>query len=162
MQEYFLENGILKPVSNTLVTMVPKKKQPKAVRDFKPIAFCTAIYKVISMIISNRVEGHLNGIVGQSQAIFIPSRLISDNILLSHEFVKGYTKNHISPRCMIKVDLQKTYDSIEWPFFDQILKALGFSQKMIQWILGSITTMTYKFQLNGVLTSTMPAKRGLR
>ncbi|WMV08965.1 hypothetical protein MTR67_002350 [Solanum verrucosum] len=40
-------------------------------------------------------------------------RLLSDNIVLGHELVKGYSMRGISPRCMLKIDLQKAYDSVE-------------------------------------------------
>lgn len=44
------------------------------------------------------------------QGAFVPGRLITDKIILSHELVKDYGRKNISPRCMIKVDMQKSYD----------------------------------------------------
>lgn len=49
-------------------------------------------------------------LVYQSQVAFIPERVITDSIILSHEFVKGYGRKGISPRCMLKIDMQKAYD----------------------------------------------------
>ncbi|XP_019242206.1 PREDICTED: uncharacterized protein LOC109222291 [Nicotiana attenuata] len=57
-----------------------------------------------------------------SQAVkefFITGKLkIADNIILAHELVKAYTRKHISDRCMIKIDLQKACDSVEWSFLE--------------------------------------------
>ncbi|XP_075095511.1 uncharacterized protein LOC142173762 [Nicotiana tabacum] len=61
-------------------------------------------------------------LVGNCQSTFVPGRVISDNIILSHELVKGYGRRGISPRCMVKVDMQKAYDSLEWDFIEQILE----------------------------------------
>ena len=57
--------------------------------------------------------------VNDAQAGFIPGKHIADNILLATELIKGYTNKGISPRCMIKVDLRKAYDSVEWSFLDR-------------------------------------------
>lgn len=63
------------------------------------------------------------------QFVFVPRRIIADNILLNHELVKGYARKYISPRFMIKVALRKVYDSVEWEFIEQILQELGFPSK---------------------------------
>lgn len=55
----------------------------------------------------------LDTIISESQPAFVLGRLIFDNIILSHDLIKGYNRKHISPRCMVKVDIQKAYDSVE-------------------------------------------------
>lgn len=61
--------------------------------------------------------------------------LKQDNIILEHELVKVNTEKHIFPRHMVKIVLQKAYDSVEQFFLDQILTELGFPSKSIGWIL---------------------------
>lgn len=53
-------------------------------------------------------------LIDNTQSDFVPGRLISGNIILSLALVKGYGRARVSPRCMIKLDLQKAYDSVEW------------------------------------------------
>ncbi|XP_075076044.1 uncharacterized protein LOC142162893 [Nicotiana tabacum] len=53
-------------------------------------------------------------LIGNCQIAFVPGRMITDNIIMSHELVKGYGRKNISPRCMLKIDMQKVYDSVEW------------------------------------------------
>lgn len=55
----------------------------------------------------------LDTIISGNQSAFVQGRLILDNIILSHEIVKGYHRKNISPRCVVKVDIQKAFDSIE-------------------------------------------------
>ena len=64
-------------------------------------------------MLTNRLHGVIQSIICDSQARFIPGRKIVDNIVLAHELVKAYTRKHISPRSMLKIDLQKAYDSVE-------------------------------------------------
>lgn len=54
----------------------------------------------------------ISTVVDLIQAVFMLGRNVSDNILLAIELIKGYTTNNIFPRCMLKVDLKKAYDSI--------------------------------------------------
>lgn len=63
-------------------------------------------------------------VVNESQAGFIPGRSIPDNILLASELIKGYSRKHISPRCTIKIDLRKAYDSLQWSFLKTMLHEL--------------------------------------
>ena len=74
------------------------------------------MYKIISKVLTNRLHGVVQSIICESQALFIPGRKIADNIVLAHELVKAYTKKHISPRSMLKIDLQKAYDLVEWDY----------------------------------------------
>lgn len=46
--------------------------------------------------------------------------------MLASELIKGYTFAQISPRCLVKVDIMKAYDSVDWFFFMRVLEELGF------------------------------------
>jgi len=50
--------------------------------------------------------------VGPNQGAFILGRSIAENILLAQELVFNYHREKGRPRCTIKVDLMKAYDSI--------------------------------------------------
>lgn len=78
--------------------------------------------------------------------------MIFDNVILSHELIKGYHMNQISPRCMMKVDIHKAYDYVEWPFVEQMLVELGFPHRYNQWIMVCLTIVTYTINVNGELT----------
>ncbi|XP_074291768.1 uncharacterized protein LOC141618564 [Silene latifolia] len=42
-------------------------------------------------------------------------------MMVTQSLVKGYVQQGISPRCMIKVDIKKAFDSLQWTFIDQML-----------------------------------------
>ncbi|KAK4384179.1 hypothetical protein Sango_3083900 [Sesamum angolense] len=58
----------------------------------------------------------LHLLIDYSQNAFVSGRNISDTILLAQELLAGYNQAKLPPRCTIKIDLQKAYDSVEWDF----------------------------------------------
>ncbi|XP_056688387.1 uncharacterized protein [Spinacia oleracea] len=160
--EFFETSKLLKQVNNTVVTLILKIQNPTSVKDYRPIACCSVIYKLISKVITSRLQGVIGDVVCDAQAGFIPDRSIADNILLASELIKGYTRKYISPRCMIKIDLRKAYDSLEWPFLKVMLHELGFPARFVDWIMECLSTVSYYIFLNGYPTEPIPAKKGLR
>lgn len=96
---------------NTLVTLIPKTRNVKCMKDLRPTCCCTNVYKIISKILAIRLSSMISLVVDVSNSAFIPRRTIQDNILMEQELVKGYGREHISPRYLIQMDLQKAYDT---------------------------------------------------
>ncbi|XP_075099695.1 uncharacterized protein LOC142176344 [Nicotiana tabacum] len=104
----------------------------------------------------------MNDLVDDFQSAFVPGRMITDNIILSHELVKGYGRKGISPRCTMKLDMQKAYDSLEWVFLEQILIGMAFPDMLVKWVMSCVNTVSYPILLNGKPTPPFDAIRELR
>ncbi|KAL0347742.1 UNVERIFIED_CONTAM: hypothetical protein Scaly_1790200 [Sesamum calycinum] len=124
--EFFRSGKILKQINATLLVLIPKVQMLSLVADYRPISCCNVIYKTITKIIVNRMQLVLDLLIDHSQNAFVPGRNISDNILLAQELLAGYNQTRLPPRCTIKVDLQKAYDSVEWDFLLEALKLFNF------------------------------------
>ncbi|GJW69800.1 RNA-directed DNA polymerase, eukaryota, reverse transcriptase zinc-binding domain protein [Tanacetum coccineum] len=111
VKEFFRNREMLGEVNATRITLVPKSKTPMKVSDYRPIACCNVIYKVISKILTNRIKNALTRIVNPSQSAFIPGRQITDNILLTQELLRGYNWKNGAKRVALKIDIQKSYDT---------------------------------------------------
>lgn len=85
-----------------------------------------------------------------------------DNILLMQELVKNYHKSGQSPRCAIKMDLMKDYESVDWNFLLDVISSMLFPSQYIQWVRSCITTPVFSIVLNGQLEGLLPGQRGLR
>ncbi|GJV18645.1 hypothetical protein Tco_1367665 [Tanacetum coccineum] len=59
VKEFFRTGKILGEINATLITLVPKSKTPKKVSDYRPIACCNTVYKVISKILTNWIKSAL-------------------------------------------------------------------------------------------------------
>jgi len=61
----------------------------------------------------------------------------------------------------IKLDIAKTYDSLEWDFIELTFKVMGFPNNMIFTIMQCIRTVTFSILINGHLSDTFSPNRGL-
>ncbi|KAK4384351.1 putative ribonuclease H protein [Sesamum angolense] len=111
--DFFKTGRLLKQLNATLLTLIPKVRNPHSVAEFRPISCCNVIYKVITKIIVSRIGESLDLLISPSQNAFVPGRQISDNILLAQQRFSGYNQCRLPPRCALKVDLRKAYDTVE-------------------------------------------------
>jgi len=130
--------------------------------DFRPIACCNVLYKCITKILSNRMLPFLDSLISRNQSAFVPGRCISKNILLAQELVRNYHRSGGRPRCTMKVDLMKAYDSVDWDFIAQCLSCFGFPTRFTNWIKMRITSPRFTIFLNGTLDGYFKGGKGLR
>ncbi|XP_074313912.1 uncharacterized protein LOC141649113 [Silene latifolia] len=134
---------LLKQCNATTITLIPKVPLPETV-------LCNRIGKVLPDIIS------------PSQGAFIKGRDIVGNILICQDLIKLYKRKSCSPRVLMKVDLQKAYDSVAWSFVLEMIQATGFLESFTKIIMQCITTPTYSLSLNGETFGFFKGRRGLR
>ena len=66
------------------------------------------------------------------------------------------------PRILMKLDLQKAYDSVEWDFMNDMLEELEFPDRIQKLIMQCVSTPSYTFAVNGESFGFVKGKRGLR
>ncbi|XP_062089670.1 uncharacterized protein LOC133796206 [Humulus lupulus] len=130
--------------------------------DYRPIECCNRLYKCISKMLCFRLAKILPMLIHQNQGAFIKNRQLAHNILILQDLLHGYTRKNITPRCLIKIDLSKAYDSIDWVFLEDILSAFCFPSKFAQWIMICLTDTSYSLMLNGRLQGSFAGRKGLR
>ena len=153
---------MLKQINHSVLALIPKSKNADRVEDFRPIACCNVIYKVISKIIASRLAPALISIIDPAQAAFIQNRAMIDNIFLLKELLRKYSRKRSSPRCTLNVDLRKAFDSVDWIFVKDMLTALHFPSTFISWIMTCIESTSYSISYNGSLHGFFKGERGLR
>ncbi|XP_050211430.1 uncharacterized protein LOC126661619 [Mercurialis annua] len=62
----------------------------------------------------------------------------------------------------LKLDISKAYDRLEWKFLCQMLKAWGFNQIFINWVMECVTSVSYSVLINGESCDFFRPSRGLR
>ncbi|WOL01474.1 hypothetical protein Cni_G10190 [Canna indica] len=64
--------------------------------------------------------------------------------------------------CLIKVDFEKAFNSVNWDFIIQLLRARGFAPRWISWIQFLLQSAESSLVINGVEGRLFKHKRGLR
>lgn len=162
IQFFFSSNTMLSGINATNIAIIPKTDNPTAVSDYRPISCCNVIYRCITKILANRIKPVLCSIISPNQTAFLPNRNITDNILLTHELLKGYNRKHISPRGMMKLDIKKAFDSIEWLSIVAVMTRMGFPETFMAWIYTCISSPTFTIMINGHGAGYFSSSRGIR
>ena len=137
---YFLNSGNMVPKINyTHIVLIPKDKSPekKKMSDYRPISLCNVIYKIISKVLANRLKLILPQVISVSQSAFVPGRLITDNVLVAYEILHGKycKKKGKKGSLLLKLDVSKAYEHVEWSFLRGIMTKLGFPKKWIDRVM---------------------------
>lgn len=157
---FFLNKVINKSFNATYIALIPKKVNCSKVSDFRPISLTTNIYKIIAKVLSKRLKSVLPSTISPQQATFVSGRQIVDPIIIANEIV-DYWRVSKQKGIIIKLDIEKTFDKINWSFLLSVLNLKGFPHIWIDWIKACISSVSYSILLNGKSRGFIQVKRGI-
>jgi len=100
-------------MSYTHIVLVPKINEPKHVSNYRPISLGNVVSKIVSKVLAI-----LPNVISDSQSVFVPNQLITNNTTVTFEVLHMMRKKRIGKKgqMTIKLDISKTYDPVEWAF----------------------------------------------
>jgi hypothetical protein len=164
VRKFFRDGEMPTEVNETIIVLIQKNDDPQSLKDYRPIALCNVIYKIVAKCIANRLGPILDGIISENQSAFIPGRLLTDNALIAFECfhnIQRYKKKEGS-FCAYKLDLTKAYERVDWNYLKAVLLKFGFHPTFVGWIWSCISSVQYKIKVNGALTTGFKPTRGIR
>ena len=89
--------------------------------------------------------------------------MITDNALIAYECLHTIRQQRAKrPFFVLKVDMMKGYDRVEWDYLSGCLQKLGFSQSWISTVIRCDTMVRYDVRVNSDLTQSVIPSRGIR
>ena len=161
----FLQSGnLLKSINYTHITLILKVKAPDTMTQFRPISLYNVLYKIISKVLANHLKSVLDHVISGSQSAFVPGRLITDNFLVAFEalhYLKTKRQGQ-STHMVVKLDMSKTYDRVEWIFLKSMMARMEFCARWVNLVMQCIQTVSYSVILNGPPVGYIRPSKGIR
>lgn len=90
--------------------------------------------------------------------------MISDNVIIAHEIFHSLKvrKRQANSYMVVKTNITKAYDRLEWRFLEITMRKMGFESKWIRWIMKCVTIVTYSVMINRAPEGLIVPQRGLR
>jgi hypothetical protein len=161
----FLNHGTFdSSLNETYLILIPKKKNPTYVTEFRYISLCNVLYKIVAKVLVNRLKRVLPLIIFPNQSAFIPGRLITDNILVVFEALHTMDTRMTGQKgyMALKLNMSKAYDRVEWDFLEAIMGKLGFEPRWIHLIMTCVRIVSYSVLANGTPYGRFTPSRGIR
>lgn len=103
----------------------------------------------------------MRDITSPNQSAFIVDWNIHDNFLLARQIARKLHARK-SPGVFIKLDINRSFDSLSWPFLFQVLRAKGFGSRWISRVAILLQSATTKVIVNGNPGRSFAHAKGLR
>lgn len=146
----FHRNGVWARGTNaSFIALIPKVNSSQGLNDFRPISLVGCMYKVVTKILSKRIKRVLYKVIDERQSAFLGGgRSLLDSVVIANEIVHD-AKCRKVPTLVLKVDFEKAYNTVRWPFLFYMMKRLGFSDKWIGWVKGCLESASVSVLVNG-------------
>ena len=120
--------------------------------------------KIISKVLANRLKEILKKVIDETQSAFVPGKSITDNVLVAFETMHCIDQKRKGKEAMmvVKLDMSKAYDRVEWPYLEASLRKMGFHEKWITLMMMCVKTVFYSVLINGEPKGKIVPSKGLR
>lgn len=123
----FSTGNVPQGMNKALLCLISKVKELEYFSQLRPISLCNVLMKLVTKIVANRLQPLMHKLVGTHQSSFIKGRLAADNVISAQEVIHSL-RMKAGSKCgmVVKVDLEKAYDRIDWDFLRLVLAKMRF------------------------------------
>src|SRR5438132_9030981 len=118
-------------------------------------------FKFFSKVTTNRLNTVADKMISSTQTAFLRGRNILEGVIILHETIHEMHQKKLS-WVILKIDFEKAYDKVKWPFLLQTLRMKGFSPKWISWVRSFISGGSVAVNINNDIGHFFQTKKGIR
>lgn len=157
IEESRKEGYIHNPINTTFIALIPRFDNLSSYEEFWPISLCNYLYKIIA----RRIKEILSIKISKEQFGFLEGRKNHEAIRVVQEHMHSLKTKKLKG-VVIKLDLSKAYDQVNWLYIRMLLTHLGFSYAFFRWVMSCLTIVSFAMLVNGATSPFFHAERGLR
>jgi hypothetical protein len=109
-----------------VITLIPKKEDAVQIQQYRPICLLNVSFKIFTKVGTNRITGIAHKVIKPTQSAFMPGRHILEGVVVLHEIIHELHRKKMDG-VLFKIDFEKAYDKVNWPFLQQTMRMKGFS-----------------------------------
>ena len=119
---FFHSGSLFTPLNHTFITLILKIPFLDEVTHLRPISLCNVIYKIISKILAHEILDVLRKKKGRKTSFG-----------------------------MLKIDMSKAYDRVNWNFLRAVLTVTKFGDNWVRWVMECVSSVSYTLLVKGIL-----------
>ena len=124
-----------------LISVLYKKKNRDDPRNYRPITLLNGDYKILTRILTRRMNEAVLQFVSPQQNGFVPGGFLPENIMLL-KLIQAWIEEEDEEAMFIFLDMEKAFDRSSWQCLHKALLAIGFDQNFIN--LNDLSNLTLK------------------
>ncbi|XP_071703923.1 uncharacterized protein [Rutidosis leptorrhynchoides] len=116
--------------------------------------------EIVAKILSIRLRGVIDNLIGVEQSAFVKGKSILDSILIGNELVDD-VKRRSAKCCIFKADFEKAFDSVNWEFLLEVMGSMGFGIQWRRWMETCLRSASISILVDGSPTKEFNLQRGI-
>ena len=113
------------------IILLYKKKDPRDIRNYRPITLLNLEYKLLTKILVGRLKLVIERIISAPQTGFVPGRRIQWNTHLLN-LIEAYLDETDEEGLLVFLDWEKAFDRCSWSYLHRAASALGLGTTMCE------------------------------
>ena len=131
VQESFKYGEMSNSQRKAVFTLIEKQgKDRTLIENWRPISLINVDAKIISKVIAVRVENVLPNIIHHNQTGYVKDCYIGETVRSIFNIME-FTDHENIPGILIFIDFKKAFDTIEWHYLFDCLKAFNLGPDLI-------------------------------
>ena len=110
------------------IVLLPKILEAERIQQYRPIYLLNVSFKIFTKVATIRLNSVVDHVVKPTQTTFMQGRNMLDGVVILHETVHEMHTKKLNG-VIFKIDFEKAYDKVNWPFLQQTLRMKGFSDE---------------------------------
>ncbi|EYC04314.1 hypothetical protein Y032_0088g2137 [Ancylostoma ceylanicum] len=147
-------------MADSLTILLHKKGDPSQLKNYRPISLLSVLYKLLTKVISKRVERVLDAEQPREQAGFRKNYSTIDHLHAINELIERCSEYRM-PLYIAFIDYEKAFDTVETNSLWNVLQEQGVQSQLITLLRGIYASAQSMFKVG---ETTIPVKicRGVR